>query len=99
MRFQLVVGVLRLPCFVMHYFVSFPSCPFAIILRRKRELVALLLLSYGCVVNVYVLLLFLVPLVGLQCVIVVFPHHTSLLFVVTCWESANLLTLLYVMVY
>ena len=49
---------------------------FAIILRRKRELFALLLLSYGCLVSVNVMWLFLnVPWVGLQCVIVVFPDH------------------------
>ena len=40
-------------------------------------LVALLLLSYKCVVAVDVLWLFLaVPWVGLQYVIVVFPDHT-----------------------
>ena len=50
---------------------------FAIILKRKRELVALLLLSYKCIVTVYVVWLFLTMLwVGLQCVIVVFPDHT-----------------------
>ena len=54
-------------------------CPF--ILKRKRKLVALLLLSYRCIVTVNVLWLFLmVPLVGLQCVMVVFPDHTHLLF-------------------
>ena len=48
---------------------------FAIILKRKRKLVALLLLSYRCLFTVNVLWLFLtVPCVGLQCVIVVFPH-------------------------
>ena len=37
----------------------------------------MLLLSYGCLVTVYVLWLFLtVPCVGLQCLIVVFPDHT-----------------------
>ena len=42
---------------------------FAIILKRKRELVALLLLSYGCLVTVYNLWPFLtVPWVGMQCV-------------------------------
>ena len=46
---------------------------FAIILKRTRKLVALLLLSYGCIVTVNVLLLFLtVPWVDLQIVIVVF---------------------------
>ena len=54
---------------------------FAIILKRKRELVALLLLSYGCLPTVNVLWLFLTVLwVSLQCVIVVFPDHTHLLF-------------------
>ena len=51
---------------------------FAITLKRKRELVALLL-SYRCLVTVNVLWLFLtVQWVGLQCVIVVFPDHTHL---------------------
>ena len=53
----------------------------AIILKRKRKLVALLvalqLLSYGCIVTINVLwLLLTLPWVGLQCVIVVFPDHT-----------------------
>ena len=64
-------------CFVLHNFVS----SFAIILKRKRKLVALLLLSYRCIVTIKVLWLFLtVRWVGLQCVIVVFPDHTHLLF-------------------
>ena len=52
---------------------------FAIILTRKRELVALLklLLSFGCLVTVNVFWLFFMVLwVGLQFVIVVFPDHT-----------------------
>ena len=54
---------------------------FAIILMRKRELVALLLLSFRCFVTVNVLWLFLTVLwVGLQFVIVIFPNHTHLLF-------------------
>ena len=52
---------------------------FAIILKRKRKLIALLLLSYRCLVTVSVLWL-TVPWVGLLCVIVVFPDHTQLLF-------------------
>ena len=57
---------------------------FAIVWKRKRKLVALLLLSYRCIVTINVLWLFLtVPWVGLQCVIVVFPDHTHLLFVGT----------------
>ena len=44
-------------------------------------LVALLLLSFGCLVTVNVLWLFLtMPWVGLQFVSVVFPDHTRLLF-------------------
>ena len=54
---------------------------FAIILTRKREMVALLLLFFWCLVAVNVLWSFLtVSWVGLQCVIVVFPDHTHLLF-------------------
>ena len=52
---------------------------FAIILKRKRKLVALLLLSYRCIVTINILWL-TVPWVGLQFVIVVFPDHTHLLF-------------------
>ena len=56
--------------------------PVAIFLKRKRKLVALLLLSlsYRCIVTINVLWLFLtLPWVGLQCVIVVFLDHTHLL--------------------
>ena len=50
-------------------------------LKPKRELVALLLLSCECLVTVNVLCSFLaVSVVGLQCVIVVFPDHNHLLF-------------------
>ena len=53
---------------------------FAIILKRKRKLVALLLLVYRCLVIIHVLWLFLtVPWVGLQCAIVVFSDHTHFL--------------------
>ena len=54
---------------------------FEIILKRKRKLVALILLSYRCIVTISVLWLFLTVLrVGLQCTIVVFPDHTHLRF-------------------
>ena len=46
-----------------------------LLLTRKRELVALLLMSSWCLVTVNVL-----PWVGQQCVIVVFPDHTHFLF-------------------
>ena len=53
---------------------------FAIISKRKIELVSLLLLSYGYLVAVNAMWLFLtVPWVGLQCVIVVFPDQTHFL--------------------
>ena len=78
MYFPLFVGVLCLSLF--WYALICVLSSFAIILKRKGELNALLLLSNGCLVNVNVLWLFLtVPWVGLQCVIVVFPDHTHLL--------------------
>ena len=52
---------------------------FAIILIRKRELVALLSLSSWCLV-VVVRLFLAVPWVCLRFVIVVFPDHTHFLF-------------------
>ena len=51
----------------------------AIILMGKRELIALLNLSYWCLVMVEQLFL-AVPRGCLQFVIVVFPDHTHLLF-------------------
>ena len=65
---------------------------FAIILTRKRELAALLLLPFGRLVSVNVLWLFLmVPwVVGLQFVIVVFPDHTHLLFVHNAAGTLNI---------
>ena len=64
----------------MHYFVSI-LYSFAIILKRNRKLAALLLMPYRCIVTINVLwLFFMVPLVGLQYVIVVFPDHTHLPF-------------------
>ena len=75
MSFLLCVGVLCLSLF--WYTLLCVLSSFAIILKRKRELVALLLSSYVCLVTVYVLWLFLMmPWVGLHCVIVVFPDHT-----------------------
>ena len=54
---------------------------FAFILKRKRKLVALLVLSYKCIVTINGMCLFLtVSCVGVQCVIVVFLGHTHLLF-------------------
>ena len=60
--------------FIKYALLYFHSS-FAIIMTRKRELVALLLLSFGCLVTVNSLLLFLRVLsVCLQYVIVVFPN-------------------------
>ena len=75
----LFVGVLYSSLFC--YALLCVHSSFAIILKRKRKLVAFLLLSYRCIVAVDVLWLFLtVPWVDLQCVIVVFPDHTHLFF-------------------
>ena len=75
---------LYLFCYTLLYVVS----SIAIILKRKRKLVALLLLSYRCNVTISVLVLFLtMPRAGLQYVIVVFPDHTCLLFY---FESASI---------
>ena len=53
---------------------------FVIILTRNRELVGLLLLSFGCLATVNVLRLFLMePWLGMQFLIVVFPDHTYFL--------------------
>ena len=91
MHFPLFIGVLCLSFF--WYTLLCVLSSFAIILKRERErerererdrereLVVLFLLSYGCLVVVNVLWLFLrVPWVGLQFVIVVFPDYTHLLF-------------------
>ena len=64
-------------CFVVRYFI-------AIILMGKRELIALLNLSSWCLVMVKRLFL-AVPWGCLQFVIVVFPDHTHLLFLVTTY--------------
>ena len=73
------MGVLYLSLFC--YALLCVRYSFAIILKRKKKLVALLLLSYSCIVTITFLWLFLAVLwLGLQCVIVVFPDHTHLLF-------------------
>ena len=80
MYFQLFVRVLCLSLFCYAFFCVLSS--FTIILKRKRKLVSLLLLSYRCLATVDVLWLFLtVPLAGLQCVLVVFPDYTHLLLI------------------
>ena len=59
----------------------------AIILMGKRELIALLNLSSWCLVMVERLFL-VVPRGCLQLVIVVFPDHTHLLFLMRKWIIA-----------
>ena len=66
-------------CFVVQYFYVHSSI--AIILMGKRELIAWLNLSSWCLVMVERLFL-TVPRVCLQFVIVVFPDHTHLLFLI-----------------
>ena len=79
MYLPLSVGVLCLSLFC--YALRCVHSSFAIILKRIRYLVAMLLMSYRCTVTINVLWLFLaVPRVGLQCVIVVFPDHIRLRF-------------------
>ena len=79
MYLPLFVRVLFLSLFC--YALLYVHSSFAIVLKRKRKLVALLPLSYRCIVTINVLWLFLtVPWVGLQYVIVVFPDHIYLLF-------------------
>ena len=77
MYFSLFVGVLCLSCYALLCVHS----SFAFILKRTRKLVALLLLFYRCIVTINGLWLFItVSWVVLQCVILVFPDHTHLLF-------------------
>ena len=69
------MGVLCLSLFWYALLCALPS--FAIFLKRKREIVALLLLAYGYLVTVNVQWLFLMMWwVELEFMIVVFPDHT-----------------------
>ena len=73
----------------------------AIILTGKRELIALLYLSFWCLAMVKRLFL-AVPRGCLQFVIVVFPDHTHLLFfsnVLTCLGEKHFVGLLPIKVY
>ena len=79
MYFTLFVGVLCLSLLFNALLCVHSS--FAIILKRKRKLVALILLFYRCIVTINVLWLFLaVPWVGIQCLIVIFSNHTHITF-------------------
>ena len=68
-------------CSMFCYTLHFVHSSFSIILMGKRELVTLLSLSSWCLVIV-VWLFLAVPLVCLQFVIVIFPGHTHLLFLI-----------------
>ena len=69
------MGVLCLSLFC--YALLCVHSSFAIILKRKNKLRALLLMSYRCIVTINALWFFLTaPRVGLRCVIAVFPDHT-----------------------
>ena len=82
------------------YALLFVHSSFAIVLKRKRKLVALLLLSYRCIVIINVLWHFLkVPWVGLQYVIVVLTDHTHLLFVLYCTKKISSLHLYTIQLY
>ena len=73
------MGVLCLSLFC--YALLCVHSSFAIILKRKRKLVAFILLSYRFIVAINVLWLFLTVLwVDLMFLIVVFPDHSHLLF-------------------
>ena len=67
-----------------------PLSIFAIILKRKGELVALFLMSYGCLVIVKVLWLFLtVPWVGLQCLRRYVMSYTDPHFLLKMFQKCN----------
>ena len=67
--------------FLFYYALFSVYSSFSTILKRKRKLAALPLLSYRCLVTVNNLwLILMVPWVGLWCVIRVFNDHTHLLF-------------------
>ena len=94
MHFPLFVGALCLSLFC--YALLCVHFSFVIILKRKRKLAALLLLSYRCIITINVVLLFLTASwVGLQYVAVVFPYHNHLLFkysllaqfIITCEQT------------
>ena len=82
MCLSLSVGFL---CWSLFWFaLLYVLSSFAIILLRKRELVALILLSLRYIGSVNILSLSLVvPWIGLQDVIVVYSDHIPLLFRIT----------------
>ena len=84
------MGSMFFPVIVASFKMCFPLCRKILYQSNIDLLVALLLLSFGSLVTVNVLWLFLTVLwVSLQFMIVVFTDHTHLLFDDT---DANLLT-------
>ena len=75
MYYPLLVGVLCLLLFC--YALVCVHSSFAIILKRKSKLVALLLLYYRCIITINFSCLLLTA--GLHCVILVYPEQTHLL--------------------
>ena len=71
-------------CCALHYVHS----SFALILMRKRKLVALLSLSFLCLV-IFVCLFLMVPWVCPQFVMLVFADHTHLLFLRPCYTTSH----------
>ena len=78
-------------CSIFCFTLLYVNSSIAIILMGKRELDALLKLSSWCLVMVERLFL-AVPRGSLQFVIVVFPDHTHLLFLVTCTPNFHAYT-------
>ena len=70
MYFLFFVGVLCLS--LLRYALPCVHSSFAIVLKEKRKLIALLLLSYRCIVTInFLWLILMVQWFGLQCVNVV----------------------------
>ena len=69
------------PCLIMHYFQCSILSSFAIILTKKRELLALFNCLHGVLPAIVMWLFLAVLWVGMQCVSVVFPDQTHFLLV------------------
>ena len=77
-RLQMLLLFINVPCFIAQYLVSF--LVLQLFCEEKRAgclTLFVFLVSRGCYCTVFLLA---VPWVGLQCLLVVFPDHTHLLF-------------------
>ena len=76
---------LRLPCWSVCFLFCFAVLcilsGLAVVLVVRRVLITVLYLFSWCLVITIVLLILIVPCVGLQCVIMVYPDHTHFLLV------------------